>query len=320
MRLRARVGVLLGTLALAACSATPPATSPTVTGSPAGSGTPSVATTPSVLPTLGSTEAPTAVPTPVPTPPRPTPTPAAALGKLTLAEVRVDSLNVRVSPSGSAGLLDVTDFPSASVPLARGDQVLVLDGPVEAEGYRWYAVGLRQDPNFAAAHLAVGWIAAGTPSNPWLAPASVDCPAPDVTALSAMPAIVRLACYGGDSIGFSAYQAAEPAGGGLGGACLPPAGQPGWLVCDNIGYSWVNADGSSAWLLLLHFDPASGISPTGLADQGTVGPAYAITGHFDDPAAQACATSTSDPSDVTQLGAWLTCASKFVVETLQPVS
>ena len=312
MRLRGPAAALVILLVgLTACGGGPGA-SPSFPGGsslPAASVTGTPDATGSGLPTAAETPSPSAIPSP-------TPTPAPALARLTLAEVTVATLNVRVSPSSRAKLLDVSDFPTVTVPLTRGARALILDGPVEAEGNRWYAVGLEQDPAFYLSDIAVGWIAAGADADPWLAPVSADCPKPGVQAIGFLSGVDRIACYGSDTISFAAHQAAIPPDAGLGGACQPPAGQPGWLVCDNIHHDWVNVDGGTAWLLLLHFDPATGIKPTGLADVGTTGPAYDVTGHFDDPAASACA-SASDPYDVTQLSAWLTCASKFVVEKLR---
>ncbi len=316
MRLRgpaAALAILL-VAGVAGCGAGPGASAsgPGGSSSPGGAGTATAEATATPIASAAETPSPSVNPSP-------TPTPAPALAKLALAQVTVATLNVRVSPSSKAKLLDVSDFPTVTVPLTRGARVLVLDGPVEAEGNRWYAVGLEQDPAFYLSDIAVGWIAAGADADPWLTPAAVDCPKPGVQAISFLSGVDRIACYGSDTISFAAHQAAIPPDAGLGGACQPPAGQPGWLVCDNIHHDWVNVDGGTAWLLLLHFDPATGIKPTGLADVGTTGPAYDVTGHFDDPAASACA-SASDPYDVTQLSAWLTCASKFVVEKLRKTS
>ncbi len=309
MRHRGRVGGMVATLVLLAGCATGTSS---LQASPLGSA--STGATPSE----SGSAAPAATPTPAPTdtpPPTPSATPIAALTKLSLATVAAASLNVRVAPSASAALLKVASFAGGKNPLTSGDQVLVVDGPVDAGGYRWYAVGLTQDPGFTSASVPVGWVAGASGTTAWLLPNTSKCPTPGVTAIAALSLVARVGCYGSGPMTFTAHQAATPPEGGLGGACLPPPGQPGWLVCDNIGYDWVNADGGTTWSLLLHFDPATGIPATGLAPVGTTGPAYQITGHFDDPAAQACSANTS-PNDVGELSDWLTCASKFVVDKL----
>jgi hypothetical protein len=245
-----------------------------------------------------------------------TATPLPAFAPLSLAQVGASTLNVRIAPSASATLLDPPAYLGLTLPLPRDARVLVLGGPVQADGYTWYAVGLAQDPTLTSAEIQVGWVAGASGTTPWLVPDAAGCPTPGVAALGALAGIERVGCFGASSLHFGAHQTAEPPDGGFGGACQPPAGQPGWLVCDNINHSWVNEDGGTTGLLLLHFDPATGITPTGLAPVNTTGPAYQITGHFDDQAANACG-DTSDPTKLDQLSAWLTCASEFVVETLK---
>jgi hypothetical protein len=229
--------------------------------------------------------------------------------------VTVGTLNVRVGPSAASALLQPPAYPPLTLPLTSGSQVLILSGPLQANGYAWYAVGLAQDVEGSTEEIAVGWVAGASGTTPWLVADTKGCPTPDVTKIAGLSGIARIGCFGSSSLAFAAHQTTIPPDGGLGGACQPPPGQPGWLVCDNINHSWVNADGGTTPLLLLHFDPATGISPTGLAPANTTGSAYQIVGHFNDTAAQACG-DTSDPTALDQMSAWLTCASKFVVEKL----
>jgi hypothetical protein len=300
------IGVLLagcgatGTSTLEATRAGVPSAGPTGSGSAPASSSGSPAETPSVP---GSFTA------------GPTATPLPAFAPLSLARVTVSTLNVRVAPSASAKLIEPPAYLSLTLPLVVGARVLVLAGPVQADGYAWYAVGLAQDASLTTAGIQVGWVAGASGTTPWLVSDTAGCPTPGVTAIAALSGIERIGCFGARSLAFGARQTAEPPDAGFGGACGPPPGQPGWLVCDNVNHSWVNADGGTTGLLLLHFDPATGIAPTGLAPVNTTGPAYRIAGHFDDTAAQACGVTT-DPADLEQMSAWLTCASKFVVETL----
>jgi hypothetical protein len=231
-----------------------------------------------------------------------------------LAVVRVNDLNVRVGPSISAPVLLDEDVP---VVLDAGDRVLVLDGPVLADDLRWFAIAPEEDPGYYSRPLTVAWVAGGTETDPWLDDDATDlCSAqPTFADLVAMAGIMRLGCYAATSLSIEAYQAAEAPDGGLGGACEVQPPSPQWLVCDNVNYNWVNKDGGTEWLFLLHFDPATGEAETGLAAAGSTGPALSITGHFDDIAAGDCVTD-SDPQSTAAMSQWLTCAARFVVDTL----
>lgn len=290
MRTRHRTAFLItGLLLLASCAGElgSPQSNPSVSASP------SVAASPSA----------TAAETPAPPPP---------LGRLSLAVVLVDDLEVSLAPSTDAAILN----PPAGLvrlPLQSGDRVLVIDGPVSAEGLDWYSIGLEVDPSLNASVMPAGWIPAGSSDAPSVVADTTPCPEPTIQALRELSGVVRLGCYGSTSFAFDAHQAESP--GGIGGACFVELPEPAWLMCDNI-YNFVNTDGGTAWDLLLHFDPASGITPTGLAPMGTTGSPLRITGHFNDPAADACIPI--DPQVVTELSQWLTCAARFVAEGVEP--
>jgi hypothetical protein len=76
----------------------------------------------------------------------------------------------------------------------------------------------------------------------------------------------------------------------------------------------VNRDGGYDWELLLHFDPATGIERTGLAEEGEPNPQMTITGHFDDHAAQRCAPNP--PTTLEETAAYWACTTLFVVEQI----
>jgi hypothetical protein len=137
-------------------------------------------------------------------------------------------------------------------------------------------------------------------------------------AIAGLSGIERIACYGSRSMSITARQAAL-APDGLGGACQPEAGQPGWMVCQHVNYNWVNEDGGPIYrsvpTLNLYFDPATGIAPTYLAPSGTTGPAYQIRGHFMDSAALRCPPRGA--GTLAYYDSWLSCAIEFVVEDLQ---
>jgi hypothetical protein len=242
---------------------------------------------------------------------------------LKLASVTVDVLNVRTGPCAAASIesgdvLWATGRVSALSPLRQGALVLVLGSPVASDGYRWYPVGF--DLGRGTTGLPAGWVAAGTGSDTWLRPTQPTCGAPTFDGIAALSPVERVACYGSSSISFVARQASTPVEAGLGGVCNPDPGQPRWLVCDNIDYNIVNADGgplgSSQHVLSLFFDPARGIEPLGLAPVGTIGPAYQIRGHFEDEAAKLC-TSGASPGYPAWFERWARCATEFVVEELR---
>jgi len=232
-----------------------------------------------------------------------------------LAVVRVNDLNVRVGPSVSAPRVLDGEVP---ITLDAGAIVLILDGPVEADDVWWFAIAYEEDPSLYARPLTVAWVAGGTGADPWLDERPADlCPtSPTFADLVAMSGMSRLGCYGATPLRIEAYQAAMSPDAGLGGVCEVQPPVPQWLACDGINYNWVNEDGATEWSFLLHFDPARGVAPTGLAAVGSTGPALTVTGHFDDVAAADCVTD-GDPGSTAAMSQWLTCAARFVVDTLE---
>jgi hypothetical protein len=234
---------------------------------------------------------------------------------MVLARVTAVALNVRTGPTTSATRLnDVTGTPLS---LAAGDYVLVLADPVWGGDNWWYLAGVPQDSGLYAAPIPVGWVAGGALPEPWLEPDSSACPVATVTTLAELPAVERVGCFGSTTLTFQARIAAVPPDAGLGGSCDVEDTYPRWLMCDHINYNWINADGGTNWLLQLHFDPDTGVQPTGLADVGTTGQPVSVSGHFSDPAASDCVIDP-DPSSLNGQSQWLTCATKFVVESVQP--
>jgi len=296
----ARAGLAALVILLAACSAA----SPTPSVEPTDSGAPSPTATPS--PDLTPSPTPTSSPAATPAPP--------TFQNQALARVLVDGLNVRTAPSGSAPRQ--TDVTGAPLGLGAGDEVLVLGGPDWADGNWWVIVALSQDSGLYAAPIPVGWAAAGTGDAPWIEANSVGCGDSSVENLADLQGIVRVACYSSAPFTFDARIASEPPDGGLGGACDVADQYPRWLLCDHINYNWVNVDGGTDWLLQLHFDPDTGVAPTGLADVGTTGAAIRITAHYDDPASDSCVTA-SLPGSLDGLSQRLTCAAKLVVDAIQ---
>lgn len=276
------------------------------------SAAPSVDATPSASASPAEAASDTAAPSPAPTEDLPDPPLA---GQMVVARVTAVALNVRSGPTTSATRLK--DVLGATLSLAAGDYVLVLTDPTWAEGNWWYLAGVPQDSGLYAAPIPVGWVAGGTLAEPWLEPDSSACPVVAVTTLAELPAVERVGCFGSTSLTFDARIAALPPDAGLGGSCDVEDAYPRWLMCDHINYNWVNADGGTTWELQLHFDPDTGVAPTGLADVGTTGRAVSVSGHFSDPAAADCVIDP-DASSLVGRSQWLTCASRFVVESIGP--
>jgi hypothetical protein len=266
---------------------------------------------PSSEPTATATAA---SPTPAPTP---TPVPLPDLPVGTLAKVVPSSVNVRTEPSASAP--QVTDVTDTALSVAAGQDVLVLGSPLWHEGYWWLLVGVPQSSGLYAAPIPVGWVARGTATEEWLVADDAPCPQPTVTVLGELSGIQRVGCYGSSSLTFDAHVAALPPDAGLGGVCGVLDPYPAWLMCDNVNYNWVNADGGPDWVLQLHFDPGTGLTATGLAGEGTIGPPVRIVGHFDDPASTGCIQGDG-PTTLEAQSQRLTCSAKFVVESVEYLS
>jgi len=137
------------------------------------------------------------------------------------ARVAIPELNVRVRPSTSSPVLQEPQVDAESKDITFGtasgiDNVYVLDGPVVADGYRWWLVSPMEhrldgrslpapepDPD------RTGWVADGTGKDAWLIPAANPCPpAPvdtaDVT-LKAASWAIRLACFPGQELTFRGW-------------------------------------------------------------------------------------------------------------------
>jgi len=229
--------------------------------------------------------------------------------------IRVNSLNVRAAPGLSAPVLDdpySTYGAGGKVVLNAGDHVLVISDAKWAGGRWWLEIATDRVASNAPA--LVGFVAAGTPAAPWVEEDNAFCPGagPSLTALLSLSGVERFGCYSSARLTFPAFRATIPPDAGLGGACDPRPADLDWLVCDNINYNWVNRDGGTAWEFLLHFDPATGIAPTGLTPEGSVNPKLEITGHFNDEAALDCAPNPWDT--IEEAAAQVTCRTLFVVE------
>ncbi len=120
--------------------------------------TPTPTPTPIPVPNLIPTPTPTATPTPTPTAtptvtPTPTATPVPVLHAGGRARVLAETLNVRSGPG--------TKFDRVGV-LLQNQEVDILGGPEEADGYRWWQIRTEEGIS--------GWVAEGTGEVTWIEP------------------------------------------------------------------------------------------------------------------------------------------------------
>ena len=306
-RMPVRLAYVAVVAALAGCGVTPLATSPPGPTSLVAPASPSAAPSTSDLPEPTASTTPSGSSSGLAEETRP------IFENWALATVRVNGLNVRSEPGTDAPLVpdEYGQFGEGGLRLNEGNHVLVLSDARSADGLWWLTIGVNRVGVFNP--VVVGWAAAGTREDPWIEEDNAWCPSdPSLDVLLTLSGIERMGCYASAPITIDAYQATRSPDAGLGGACR--AREPAWLLCDNINYNWVNRDGGYDWEFLLHFDPATGISATDVAPEGTRRKLL-ITGHFWDAAASDCADSPLVAAD--DQAAFLNCAVQFVVERLE---
>jgi hypothetical protein len=229
----------------------------------------------------------------------------------------VDGVTLRETPSTSGVRIGA---------LPRGAANLVIEGPMEADGYQWYrlsAIGLPPSSGCITplptdpleCPIWYGWAAAGEPADEsWFEPVDVECPEPEQVAAGflELPQRVPLGCYGSSPISFTGFYPAPPDG-GPGEPCAVDHAVA-WLYCVGPASVWSSPDEAQAFLGL-HVDPASGVvlpEP----DQW-----LRVTGAFDHPEAPMCAEAEAVASDDPDPDlAVLECRVRFVVHGVEVTS
>ena len=254
--------------------------------------------------------------TPAPVSPSPSPTPSAAPSMEASAPPVVTQPTAPMGEYRDAvmevvvdGGVRVRSFPSVNDVsikyeplLQRGDEVFVIGGPVEGDGYDWYLVQSLVDQ----ARGPFGWVSfASRDGERWIDDVSdTDCPAlsPDLWPGTILDEVL-IHCFGGKEIEFKID-------GGL--SCFPDdprlIDHP-WLGpnCDML---TGDACGTCGLRIAAHPDADLEIPDRDHAR-------WAVRGHFDDPAAAECLPGPdNDPSRIEQAAVHL-CRTTFVLTSLE---
>jgi hypothetical protein len=232
-----------------------------------------------------------------------TPDAAGPLSRDGIAEVVTDDLVVRSLPEISARS---TVAPTA---LSTGHLLYVLDGPVAADGYEWYQVAPFDEflSDVASEAPRLGWVAAGRPDEPWIAPWAGDCPEPTLDEIRWRSPYLTLACFGDEQLTLQ---------GTLGdcGDIYPGILEPMWLANHHC--------------FLLPSDLADGLfSGLVVRQEGEIldslakGAAVRVLGHFDHPAARTCVEHTLQGEEPTPPELLvLYCRSQFVATDVTTIT
>lgn len=242
-----------------------------------------------------------------------------------LARAAVAGLAVRSEPTTTAERIAV---------LREGERLLVVDGPVDAEGYLWYRVAPAEEAPEAcgtpdrtdafACAAELGWSVATTSENDaWLEAVDPGCPTTrDTETYIALDPVVRLACAGDDQWELVAFLAPETGGRG----CFPVwLTDPGWLdgSC-NFFFPQPDESQFDDDTRLQAFIPPDLGSCTvdGCPFDALRGSWVRILGHLDDPAARTCTSVLSSAIDQAPYGppdsdrTILDCRLRFVVTSV----
>lgn len=154
--------------------------------------------------------------------------------------------------------------------------LFVVEGPVRADGYDWYLVqpfSRDRCVDVCPPGPPFGWVAqAGKDGEEWIAPASLDCPEPDVGDIGWLSPAARLACFGNETLALE----------GIFGDCYaaetPVAFQQ--TRCEIRPTDYVQETFTSFLTMI----PAAGVE----FPWDRPGVRIRATGHFDDPTASDC--------------------------------
>lgn len=207
--------------------------------------------------------------------------------------------------------------------LDQGAENVVVEGPVDADGYSWYrlaAVGLPPSSGCITplptdpleCPIWFGWAAAGNPDEgeAWFEVAEPDCPDPDAEThdFMSLPQRMPLVCYGSDKVSFTAWYSETQSGREECDADPSIA----WLYCDDAGQDVWPSESEAVAFERLFIDPEAGIS---LPERGQW---LRLTGAFDHPDSAACGEANGEEGlyDSDDL-AVLECRIRYVVTAVE---
>jgi hypothetical protein len=302
---RAMVLMAVTAVVSAACSGT--ASSSTAPSATAKAAIASPASTPAA-PTPTSAQSPEVTPTPVeptstPQPPCEGGTGTGAFEPDAIVCVIEGPLRIRSRPNTS-------DDSVMLEPLSQtGERLFVIDGPNVGSGYSWYLV--ERTPGYL--QRADGWVAAAArDGTPWLAVASVTCPAePSLSDLASMDPMERIHCYHAREFTFTDTVVAGPMCGD--GSVLK---SPTWMAGCLSTFFW---GGTNSAAILA-------VPPNLAGELGDVEPDVSfeatVTAHMDDPAALTCIPYEGVEADYELLnpGTVLICRTMFVATSFERVA
>ena len=203
--------------------------------------------------------------------------------------------------------------------LEKGNRFMVLDGPVEADGYEWFLVRPRAYDEETGRGLPTGWVAAGKDGEPWIKPVELDCPSvpTDLDDLRGLASDYQLGCFAGVEITFTARLEQT------GYACSSPEPiEPAWfgLCTTEFGHSLV-APNAIHRFIEIAWSPGVDLSiaarPAAPPDDW---PTVEVTGQFDHPAAMTCQMPNPGiPDHVHRAQTVLTCRNRFVVTSMHVI-
>lgn len=234
----------------------------------------------------------------------------APLSPDTLATVVTNDLVVRSLP-------EISDASTIHpVWLQEGVDLFVIDGPLYGDGYAWYRVAVlpHEFGNDVAPEEPlprIGWVASGTPADPWVLPWRGDCPTADLEGVWRQRALVLLACFGdreitleGERVGCSYV--------------VPGMTTPSWLnteFCELLPFDLPpDAHDLARTTFLYHQDEAVPL----VTEESVL---VRVVGHFDHPAARTCvehAMSGHEPTPPELV--LLDCRAAFVATEVTEIS
>jgi hypothetical protein len=220
----------------------------------------------------------------------------ATFGRDSLVTAGADVVPVSAVPGGPPFRFDTGEPDPSSHPwigFPGGGLLVVLHGPVVAEGIEWYLL----TPAQLSIDVPTGWSPVVSREGvPWLVQSAFDCPTSPLTTDDLAPLMLTdglPACYGDAEVTIVGE--------------LGCSAEPDRFVT---GPSWVEGG-----ICRFHVPP----SIYGLHADLPAG-RYAVTGHFDDTEARDCRLADGDVSDTGRLTAILHCRRAFVATSVVPAT